>query len=45
VAKLQTGGGCGLMSEIAHSLMCREVPGMCNGLVRDDKLMRVSWNE
>ncbi len=35
MAKLQTGGECGLMIDFAHSLMCVEVPKMCNGLVRN----------
>jgi hypothetical protein len=36
VAKLQTGGGCGFMGEVAQSMICMEVPGIRNGLVRGD---------
>ncbi len=36
MAKLQTGGGCRLMCEVAHSMICMEVREMRNGLVRDD---------
>ncbi len=36
MAKLQTGGGCGLMCEVAHSMICMKVPEICNGLVKGD---------
>jgi hypothetical protein len=36
VAKLQTGGGCRLMYEVAHSMICMRVHGICSGLVKSD---------
>jgi hypothetical protein len=42
VAKLQTGGGCRLMYEVAHSMMCMGVHEIRVGLVRGDRIYE-SW--
>ncbi len=44
MAKLQTGGGCGLMCEVAHSVICMRVHEIRNGLVRGD-WGHESWHE
>ncbi len=44
MAKLQTGGGCGLMCEVAHSMICMMVHEMRHGLVRGDWVDE-NWNE
>ncbi len=38
MAKLQTGGGCRLMYEVAHSMICMRVHEICSELVESDKV-------
>jgi hypothetical protein len=36
VAKLQTGGGCSLMYEVAHSMICMRTHWVCGELVNSE---------
>ncbi len=38
MAKLQTGGGCRLMYEVAHSVICMRVHGICSEQVKSDRV-------
>ncbi len=47
MAKLQTGGGCSLMYEVAHSMIYMRMHEMCGELVKSGvtKFCKVRGNE
>ncbi len=44
MAKLQTGGGCSFMYEVAHSMICMRTHEVCSELVKSGVMKSVEMN-